>query len=77
MELVGKQMVDFIDKEGKRIQGIKLHLVAPDPKVEGRASITQFIRSDSPLYNKAVDCSLGPIVITYGYRGAIVDLYSI
>lgn len=76
MELVGKQYIDFVDKEGKRIQGVKLHLVVSDPKVEGRAAIAQFINYNSDLYSKAVNIPLGKIVIEYGYRGSIVDIYT-
>ena len=39
MVLVGKQMVDFTNDQGERIQGIKLHLNVPNQKVQGMACV--------------------------------------
>lgn len=74
MELVGKQIVDFTDNAGKRIQGIKLHILAEQNNVQGMAAITQFVNAQSPLYEKAYEIPYGSIEIVYGYRGAIQDI---
>lgn len=74
MELVGRQMVDFLDQNKNRIQGVKLHLVGFDNRVEGKACITQFINANSPLYSTAITIPFGPVVIEYGPRGSVQGL---
>lgn len=77
MVLVGKQMVDFTNRDGERVQGIKLHLNAPDQKVQGMACVNHFIKTDSSLYNTACDLPLGDVLIEYGYKGSIQGLVSL
>lgn len=76
MKYVGRQMVDFVDRDGNRIQGIKLHLVGLDNRVEGEACITQFINASSPLYNNAVTLPFGDVFIEYGPRGSVQSISS-
>lgn len=76
MELVGRQMVDFQDQNRNRVQGVKLHMVGLDNRVEGQACITQFINATSPLYNTAISLPLGPVLIEYGPRGSVQGLCS-
>lgn len=74
-DLVGKQMVDFPDqKTGEVIQGIKLHFLAYDDHVSGKAAMTQFIRSNNPCYPRAINLSLGDFTIVYGPKGRIMDV---
>lgn len=77
MKYVGRQMVDFKNRDGEQIQGIKLHLVGLDNRVEGEACITQFVNITSPLYNTAVTLPFGEVLIEYGPRGAIQNICSV
>lgn len=77
MEYVGRQMVDFTDANGKQVQGIKMHLVGLDNRVEGKACMTQFINFTSPLYNTAVSMPFGEVDIVYGQRGAVQSIRSV
>lgn len=76
MELVGRQMVDFLDQNRNRVQGVKLHMIGLDNRVEGRACITQFINASSPLYGTAISLSFGPILVEYGPRGSVQAICS-
>ena len=77
MNLVGKQMVDFPNREtGEQVTGVKLHFTCPDNRVAGLAANTQFLRVDHACYQKAVDMPLGEFTIIYGPRGSVVDLVS-
>lgn len=77
MELVGRQMVDFLNQEKQRVVGIKLHLVGLDDRVQGNAVFTQFINETSPLYSVACSLPFGPIMIEYGPRGKIQGICSV
>ena len=77
MQYVGRQMVDFTDASGKQVQGIKLHLVGLDNRVEGQACMTQFINFTSPLYNTAVSLPFGEVAIEYGQRGSVQSIRSL
>lgn len=74
MEYVGRQFVDFVNPQGERVQGVKLHLVGLDNRVEGQACITQFINVTSPLYNDAVSLNFGAVDIVYGQRGSVQSI---
>ena len=76
MKLVGKQDISFNDREsGQLIEGVKLHLVGIDQRVQGESVLTQFIRKDNPLYPVAKDCPFGEVVIEYGPRGSVQGIY--
>ena len=78
MQLVGKQMVDFVNQQtGEQVKGIKLHFTCPDDRVSGLAASTQFIRSSHACYDKAVNIALGEFTIIYGQKGSVVDLISV
>lgn len=77
MVLVGKQMVDFVGKDGP-VKGVKLHFTDDSRNdVEGCQALTQFVRRDNPLYTKACTIPLGEFDIRYGYGGKIMDLVSL
>lgn len=76
MKYVGRQMVDFVNPQGERIQGVKLHLIGLDNRVEGEACTTQFINVTSPLYNTAVTLPFGEVDIVYGQRGSVQSIRS-
>ena len=53
-KVVGVQSVDFTDKDGKPVQGAKVHFIrdiVPDESayIVGQVADTLFIRADSPL----------------------------
>lgn len=76
MKLVGKQNLSFTDRETNQlIEGVKLHLVCIDQRVQGEAVMTQFIRKDNPLYPDAVAVPFGEVVIEYGPRGSVQGIY--
>lgn len=77
MKYVGRQFVDFVNPQGERVQGVKLHLVGLDNRVEGQACITQFINATSPLYNDAVSLNFGEVEIVYGQRGSVQKIVSV
>lgn len=76
MKYVGRQFVDFVNPQGDRVQGVKLHLVGLDNRVEGQACITQFINVSSPLYNDAVSLNFGEVEVVYGQRGSVQSIRS-
>lgn len=74
-ELVGKQMVDFKDKNsGELIQGIKLHFLGYDDHVSGRVCMVQFVKTVNPCYPKAVGLALGDFTIVYGPKNRVMDI---
>lgn len=75
MNLVGKQMVSFTNREsGEFIEGIKLHFTGVETGVVGLAAMTQFIRKDHPCYEKACSLPLGNFNIIYGRRNSVQDI---
>lgn len=53
--VVGKQIVDFANKEtGERIKGINLFIIRPDDNVQGLKALKQFINPESLAYNDAL-----------------------
>jgi len=53
--VVGKQVVDFVNKEtGERIHGLNLFIIRPDENVQGLKALKQFINPQSPAYNDAL-----------------------
>ena len=75
--LVGKQMVNFTNPEGEKVEGVKLHMTVPDDRVSGLAAVTQFIRKDHGCYSSAVGLPLGEIIIEYGFRGSILAVKAV
>ena len=76
MKLVGKQDLSFTDREtNELIEGVKLHLVGVDQRVQGEAVMTKFIRKDNPLYPDAIAIPLGEVVIQYGPRDSVQGIY--
>lgn len=49
--IVGVQILDF-EAEGKKIEGIKLHMTHEDMNVFGLCASTKFIQSGTPLAKK-------------------------
>ena len=54
VKLIGKQNIDFIGNDGKRVQGINLHMVGKNRNVEGDAAMIQFIKTVDYFYNVAL-----------------------
>lgn len=74
MKYVGRQMVDFTNNNGDKVQGIKMHLVGLDDRVEGECCFTQFINFTNPLYQKVVSMPFGEVNIVYGPRGTVQNI---
>lgn len=73
--LVGKQIVDFTNKEtGEIVQGVKLHYLCLDERVTGQSAETKFIRKDNSLYSKALDLPLGEFRFEYNDRGRLCGI---
>ncbi len=49
--VTGVQLLDF-ESEGKKIEGLKLHMTHEDMNVFGLCASTKFIQANSPLYAK-------------------------
>lgn len=47
VKFVGLQNLDFETKDGKQIQGLKLHITFPDENVMGLMADSKFISSDA------------------------------
>lgn len=73
-KLVGKQMVDFKNDRGEAIQGIKLHFLCKDDRVDGEMAATQFINVTSSLYEVALNMAFGEFDFVYGPKGRIMDI---
>jgi len=63
-KVVGVQSVDFTDKDGKPVQGAKVHFIrdiVPDESayIVGQVADTLFIRADSPLISTVKSFKLG------------------
>lgn len=52
VNVIGKKLIDFTDKDGKQIKGLRLYYTAPDDGVEGLASAYLFVGSDKNFYEK-------------------------
>lgn len=53
--VVGKQIVDFVNKEtGEKIKGISLFVIRPDENVQGQKAVKVFINPDQNAYNDAL-----------------------
>lgn len=76
MRLVGRQMIDFTNSDRQRVQGVKLHMVGLDNRVEGEACITQFINATSPIYGIAISLPFGDVLVEYGPRGSVQNIVS-
>lgn len=73
--LVGKQIMDFVGKDGNPVQGVKLHYTDDTrTDVEGLAASTLFIRKDHVCYNSALSLPMGEMKIEFGFGGRIIDI---
>lgn len=76
--LIGKQMVSFSDsKTGQLIEGVKLHMTAPNDNVSGLSAVTQFIRKGHSVYDVAMALPLGDIEFVYGFGGSILSVHPV
>lgn len=74
-ELVGKQKVDFYNDKNQHIQGVKLHMYGYGGLCyEGVDALHQFIATDHPCYQKALEVPLGPVDIRYGRKNLVIDI---
>lgn len=53
MRIVGRRLIDFTNKEGEQIKGVKLFLLDIDDNVEGEIAGERFFPFDSNLYHIA------------------------
>lgn len=74
MNLVGKQIIDFVNDKKEPVKGVKLHFTCPDDRVSGLAAMTQFFNVNHALYEQAVTMPLGEFVFDYGPRGRVVGI---
>lgn len=53
MRIVGRRLIDFTNKEGEQIKGVKLFLLDLDDNVEGEIAGERFFSFGSNLYHIA------------------------
>lgn len=71
LQVVGKQVVDFVNKEtGEKIQGVNLFVLTPDENVEGLKAHKQFIGTQSLAYAQAynLDVLHSPVDVKFIYK---------
>lgn len=74
MVIVGLKRVDFQDKDGDKIQGMKVFVNYPEDKVEGMATDSFFL-SDSKFANYFDALYVGsPIEVHYNKYGKIFSV---
>ena len=78
LKLVGKQILDFVGKDGQPVNGIKLHFTDDTRShVDGAAADTLFIRKGHDCYEKACGLPLGEFRIEFGFGGRILNVASV
>lgn len=71
-QIVGKRDVDYINKQGRPVVGIELHLMGKDKRVEGTLVETVFISKRSAFYEDVKNTSVGTVVtLTYNRWGNV------
>lgn len=74
-KVVGKQILDYVNKSGNRVQGVSLFLTYPTEKVEGVRTETAYVGIKAEGYETAKNLKLGDEVkLTYNRWQAVDDV---
>ncbi len=75
-KIVGKEKVDYLSKKtNQQVNGVRLHVLQPDNKVEGYAAEAVFISSKHASYDAVANLPLGSeIIIIYNRFGSVQDI---
>lgn len=73
-EYVGKQMMDYLNKDGKRIQGVNMHLLGKSRKVDGTAVSILYVSKSDPIYEDVLKLPYGKLDIDFDAGGIIQDI---
>lgn len=82
VKLVGLQSLDFETRDGKFIQGIKLHFTAPDENVMGQLADSKFINSSACANLGITIDSLSPLIgkqieLDTNLKGSITGVHAV
>ncbi len=73
-KLLGRQIVDF-EKDGNRIEGVKLHLAEKNDMVLGMGVYTVFVGMNRPCYDVALNLEVNKdISIIFDRYGKPMDI---
>lgn len=73
-EYVGKQMMDYLNKDGKRIQGVNMHLLGKSRKVDGTSVSILYVSKSDPIYEDVLKLPYGHLDIDFDAGGVIQDI---
>lgn len=71
---IGKQHLDYVNKDGKRVQGINLHCTGISRKVEGTACSVLWVSKTDPIYEEVLKLPYGKLDIDYDSSGTIQEI---
>lgn len=74
MQLVGRKRLDFTGNDGRPVNGVKLQMLVKDASVEGLACDMPFVDINSPVFNTAMSCPFGDVLVEYDRKGKIVNI---
>lgn len=76
MVITGISNIDFTDKNGKRVKGVRVHGTQPfeDGQGEGQEAVSEFI-SEQRLKRDGINLSIGmSIKLNYTKKGRLTDI---
>lgn len=78
VNFIGLEYVDYLSKNGKRIQGAKLYFteIMPANKGRGERAFDAYVSADSSLYSSFSELPLGDVEVLYDRNGRICDVCS-
>ena len=71
---VGMQMLDYVNREGKRIQGINMHLMGKSRKVDGTSVSILYVSKTDPFYDTVLKLPYGDLDIDFDPSGVIQEI---
>lgn len=71
---VGKQMMDYVNKDGKRIQGVNMHLLGKSRKVDGTAVSVLYVSKTDPIYDTVLQLPYADLDIDFDASGVIQEI---
>lgn len=76
LKVVGKKYYDFTNKEGQRVQGLKLHCLQEHPTPdEGYLTELVSVGISKPIYSQADSIAFGSIITpVYNRYGSLQDI---
>mgnify|MGYP006976104525 CR=1 FL=1 len=76
VKIVGKQPVDYVSKKTNQpVQGVTLHCVGTNERVNGLATETIFVSGKSPLFDKVMKLPLeSDVTVVYNRWGSCEDI---